>query len=237
MCISVESTIQTGSNCIDGSLKGGISPKSITLIYGEPETGKTTLTMQCAISCAQQGKKTLFMDCDNTFSPQRLMQIASKKFDLVAELIVLIKPKDFTEQAAVIDRLPEYTARNFGLIIIDTVTSLYRLKVAESSGKGFSLNRELNRQMAILAQTTKTQGIPLLITSQVSSIFNETSISVAPVATRVVKFWADTIIALKPTENLNSIQAVLEKTPWTNQEETCPLRIDQSGIHDNPFDE
>jgi len=165
------------------------------------------------------------------------MQISSKKFDQIAELIVLIRPKDFAEQAAIVDHISEYTEKNFGLIVIDTATSLYRLKVAESSGKGFSLNRELNRQMAILAQTTKTLQIPIVMTSQVSSLFNETSVSVAPVATRVVKFWADTIIALQPTENSNSIRAVLEKTPWTNQEETCPLRIDLSGIHDNPFDE
>jgi DNA repair protein RadB len=165
------------------------------------------------------------------------MQISSKKFDQIAELIVLIRPKDFAEQTAVIDHLSEYTAKNFGLIVIDTATSLYRLRVAESSGKGFGINRELNRQMAILAQTTKTQGIPIVMTSQVSSVFNESSVSIAPVATRVVKFWSDTIIALKPTENSNSIIATLEKTPWTNQEETCPLRIDTSGIHDNPFDE
>lgn len=237
MCISVESKIQTGCNCIDETLMGGISSKSIVLIYGEPETGKSTLAMQCAISSSLQGKKTLFIDCDNKFSPQRLMQISSKKFDQIAELIVLIRPKDFAEQAAIVDHISEYTEKNFGLIVIDTATSLYRLKVAESSGKGFSLNRELNRQMAILAQTTKTLQIPIVMTSQVSSLFNETSVSVAPVATRVVKFWADTIIALQPTENSNSIRAVLEKTPWTNQEETCPLRIDLSGIHDNPFDE
>ena len=238
MCISLENKIQTGCSCIDDSLKGGISPQSVTLIYGEPETGKTTFTMQCAISCALQGKKTLFVDCDGSFSPQRLMQISSKSFDQVAELIILIRPKDFAEQAAVIDHLSEYTTKNFGLIVIDTATTLYRLKVAESSSKGFGLNRELNRQMAILAQTTKTQKIPVVMTSQVSSIFNETSVSVAPVATRVVKFWADTIIALKPTENPNSIQAVIEKIPWANQEEeTCFLTIDLTGIHDNPFDE
>jgi KaiC/GvpD/RAD55 family RecA-like ATPase len=57
--------IQTGCKYIDASLGGGISPETVTLIYGEPETGKTTLAMQCAVNCASNFK--VFVDCDNTF--------------------------------------------------------------------------------------------------------------------------------------------------------------------------
>jgi DNA repair and recombination protein RadB len=235
MCISVIKKILTGCGCIDSHLNGGISPESVTLIYGEPETGKTTLAMQCAVNCAMQNLKTLFVDCDNTFSPKRLAQVASGKFEEIADLIILIKPADFREQTAVIDRISDYTAKNFGLVVIDTLNSLYRAKVAESSGKAFGLNRELNRQMAILAQTAKTQKIPVVITSQVHSVFNDSYDSVAPVATRVLKFWADTIIAMKPAENPQTIKAVLEKTHEKAQEATCHLRIDETGIHDYPF--
>ena len=49
--------------------------------------------------------------------------------------------------------------------------------------------------------------------SQVRSVFDETEGTVEPVGTRVLKFWADTIIAMKPTENPQTIKAVLEKTP------------------------
>ena len=232
MCINVIKKILTGCSCIDSHLDSGISPESVTLIYGEPETGKTTLAMQCTVNCAMQNHKTLFIDCDNTFSAKRLSQVASGKFDEIAELIILIKPNDFREQIAVVDRLSEYTAKNFGLVVIDTITSLYRVRVAETSGKAFGLNRELNRQMAILAQTAKTQKIPVIVTSQVSSVFNEARVSVAPVATRVLKFWADTIIAMKPTENPQIIRAVLEKTPKRAKEVTCHLRIEETGIHD-----
>jgi DNA repair and recombination protein RadB len=235
MCISVIKKILTGCSCIDSHLNGGIFPQSVTLIYGEPETGKTTLAMQCAVNCAMQNLKTLFVDCDNTFSPKRLAQVASGKFEEIADLIILIKPADFREQTAVIDRISEYTEKNFGLVVIDTLNSLYRAKVAESSEKAFRLNRELNRQMAILAQAAKTQKIPMVITSQVHSVFNESYVTIAPVATRVLKFWADTIIAMKPTENSQTVKAVLEKTHEKAQEATCHLRIDETGIHDYPF--
>jgi RecA/RadA recombinase len=216
-------------------LHGGISSESVTLIYGEPETGKTTLAMQCAVNCAIQGYKTLYVDCDNTFSAKRLSQVASGKFEEIADLVILIRPANFKEQTAVIDRISEYTAKNFGLIVIDTLNSLYRAEVAESTGKAFGPNRELNRQLAILAQTAKTQKSPVVITSQVRSVLDESYHSVAPVATRVLKFWADTIIAMKPTESPQRIKAVLEETRQTPQEANCYLRIDETGIHDSPF--
>jgi RecA/RadA recombinase len=227
--------ILTGCGCVDSNIGGGISPESLVLIYGEPETGKTTLAMQCAVNCALQNHKTLFVDCDNSFSAKRLSQVASGKFEEIAELIILMRPNDFREQTAVIDRLSEYTEKNFGLVVIDTITSLYRLRVAEASGKAFGLNRELNRQIAILAQTVKIQKLPVVITSQVRGVFDDSQVSVAPVATRVLRFWADTIIAMRPTENSQVINAVLEKTRENSQEVSCYLSIGETGIRDYEF--
>jgi DNA repair protein RadB len=179
-----------------------------------------------------QNLKTLFVDCDNTFSAKRLSQVSAGKFDTVSELVMLVKPKDFAEQTAIVDHLPDYIARNFGLVVIDTFTSLYRARVSETSAKAFGLNRELNRQLAVLAQTAKIQRIPIIITSQVRSVFDESFVTVAPVATRVLQFWADTIIALKPAENPTIIKAVIEKNRNT-KEATCQLRITETGIHDH----
>ena len=104
--------ISTGSSCIDGKLNGGISAGTVTLVYGEPETGKSTMAMQCAINCATQGYKTLFVDCDNTFSARRLSQIAAAKFAEIADHIILVKPTDFKlergeEMSHAIDVVPQ----------------------------------------------------------------------------------------------------------------------------------
>lgn len=232
MCVNVLKNIPTGCGAIDKILGGGIPFESVTLIYGDAETGKTTLAMQCAVNCAKQRYKTLFLDCDGTFSARRLSQIASEDFKEVAELIILMKPNNFREQAIAIDQLTEYLTKSFGLIVVDTVTSLYRAKVAESPEKTFELNRELNRQMALLAQIAKTKKIAVLTISQVRSVFNETYVSVEPVATRVLKFWADVIITMKPTENSRIIKAVLEKSPKKFQSLSFHLRINEAGIHE-----
>lgn len=227
------SKISTGSIFIDKELKGGLAPKTVTMIYGEPETGKTSLAIQCAISSALQGLKTLFIDCDNAFAPERLSQISGENFAQVAEQIILVKPKDFSEQTTLVDNLTDYVSNAFGLVVVDTFNSLYRAKLCESNHKySFSINRELNRQMAVLAQITKTQHIPIIVTSQVKAVFDQPLVNVAPVATRVLQFWADVVIALTPTEMPQLIKAVLEQN-HKPQEATCYLRIGQTGIHDN----
>jgi RecA/RadA recombinase len=227
----VTKLIQTGCECLDKYLEGGVPSESITLIYGEPETGKTTLAIQCAINCALQNQKTLYIDCDNTFSSFRLSQITSNNFKEIANLILLLKPINFKEQALVIDNLLEYTVKNFGLVVIDTITSLYRASIENSSKNNFILNRELNRQLAVLAQNSKTQKLPIIITSQVRSVFEESYISVEPVATRVLKFWADTIISLKPLEDPQTIRAEIEKNSEVLYDAYCNLRINGTGIH------
>lgn len=224
--------IKTGCKCIDSNIGGGIAPETVTLIYGEPETGKTTLAIQSAVNCATQNLKVLYVDCDNTFYAKRLSQIAKERFNEVAERIILVKPKDFKEQTAFIDRIQDYTGKNVGLIIIDTFTSLYSAKAAEISGKAFTVNRELNRQLAILAQTSKIRKIPIIITSQARSVFNEHSPDIRPVATRVLKFWADTIIVLKPTGYPRTVKAVVEKASNNEQEVTCYIQIGEAGIED-----
>jgi len=233
--MTVVPKIPTGCRSIDKILTGGIPFRSVNLIYGEAETGKTTLATQCVVNCARQGYKALFVDCDGTFSPRRLSQIACGKFDGIAELIILMKPNSFNEQTLVVDKLTDYIAKNFGLVVIDTVTSLYRAEIAEYPDNAFELNRELNRQMALLAQIAKTQKIAVLLTSQVRSAFNETYVGVEPVATRVLKFWAETIIVMKPTENPRIIKATLEKSPTRGrkvQPLTCHLKIEEAGIYE-----
>jgi RecA/RadA recombinase len=225
--------IQTGCNCIDQKIGGGLKPDSITLVYGEPETGKSTFALQCAVNCAvQTGGKILYIDCDNTFSTERLAQVAGWNFETVAERIVLFKPKDFREQTALLDHVENYL-NGVSLIVIDTVTSLYSARAAESP-KSFSANRELNRQLALLAEQVKVKKIPLLFTSQVRSIISDQTSGVRPVATRVLQFWADNIIFFKPTELPQTIRVIVEKPASTSSatQAACYIHIGEAGLRD-----
>jgi len=228
----LQENIPIGCTCLDQPLNGGIPIGNISLIYGEAETGKSTLALQCAVNCARMGKKVIFIDTDNTFSAKRLSQIAYYDLEKLSPSIILLKPNSFQEQILAIDRLEEYLTEKIGLIIVDTFTSLYRVESGEDSKERFALNRELNRQLAFLAQIAKTQKKAVLITSQVRSILIEAEVNFEPVATRVLKFWSDIVIRLKPTGRTNVINATLEKHPKHKHPTSCYLVIEETGIHD-----
>jgi RecA/RadA recombinase len=227
--------IPTGSKKIDAILDGGISAGDVLLVYGDPEAGKTTLAIQCAVNCAERGSKVLFVDCDNTFSSRRLLQIVNERVDEVVAQIILMRPNDFEEQTRAIDHLEDYLTANFGLLVVDTISTLYRLRVAETPKKTFELNRELNRQVALVAQVAKTRKVAVLMTSQVRSAFNEGYV-IEPVATRVLKFWADAIIAMHPAmDGSGLVNVVLEKIPQnerTFHSLNFSLKIEKSGLLD-----
>jgi DNA repair protein RadB len=228
----VLANVPTGCKTIDRFLGGGIPVGHVCLVYGEAETGKSTLALQCAVNCARMGYKTLFVDCDGMFSAERLSQIASQKSEEVAPQIVLVKPTSFEEQAILFSRLANYLSGNFGLVVVDTITSLYRLEVSKFPSQVFKLNRELNTQLAALAQTAKTQMIAILVASQVRTAFKEDHVSIEPVATRVLKFWADTVVNLKPTDNSQTVKATIEKALSKTQPHANYLRLEESGIHE-----
>jgi len=222
--------IPTGCGLLDEQLGGGLLEGSMVLVFGEAETGKTTLAIQCAVNCAKMGYKTIFIDCDGTFFPRRMAQIASDDFEALASQIILMKPEDFEQQTIVIDRLSDYISKKVGLIVVDTITNLYREKLGDDIKKNFALNRELNRQMACLAQITKTYKVVSLIVSQVQGVVIEKYETVQPVATRVLKFWTDKAISLKPTAQTNivKVETRIDEKPA----KPIFLKIEESGLHD-----
>ena len=209
-----ETTVEampTNCGAIDRILKGGVPRGCATLVYGPFKTGKTTLAMQCAVVCARKGMKTLFIDADNSFSTTRLLQIAGYDINSVAPLIVLFKPKSFQEQNTIIENLESFMSKKVVLIVVDTVTSLYRVELGGVE-KTFTLNRVLNRQLAYLVKIAKESRVALLLTSQVHSVLGNEGVGrIEPVAERVLKFWSQNILRLEHSENTHLREAFLEK--------------------------
>lgn len=223
--------VPTGCGSLDRLLGGGLPGGAVSLVYGEAETGKSSLAMQCAVGSARTGRKALFVDSDGAFSLRRLSQIAGYDFQEAAPMITLVRPNSFQEQARVMNQLEEYVAGGVGLVVVDTVTSLYRVELG-GRRETFALNRELNRQIASLATCTKTRGAAALMTSQVRSVFREIGAEVEPVAARVLRFWSEVVIHLKNTARARVIMAVLEKHPTRKRPVSCLLRKEENGLRE-----
>lgn len=229
--LPLQSHVQTGCVSLDKLLGGGFPAQTVSLVYGEAETGKTALTIQCAINCARRGFKTLFIDTDGTFSYERLSQIAEYDYEQISPHIIIVRPTTFQDQSTAIDQLEKIVTKQFGLIVVDTLTSLYRVEF-EDMKKTYSANRELNRQLAVLTQTVKTRNVAALVVSQVRSVPFGEGYEMRPVATRVLNYWSDVVVDMKPTGKTRVIKVLREKHPKIRGTGFVYVKIESTGIGD-----
>lgn len=223
-------TIPTGCEALDEKLRGGVTGRKLVLVYGEAETGKTTLVIQLAINCARAGYKTIFVDADNTFFSRRMKQLAGDVFETIAPQMILMKPESFEQQAIAINNLDDYVSSRVKLIVIDTITSLYRAEL----GKGrdvFKLNRELNRQLGYLAQIVNTKKVACIVVSQVRSVLPDEGV-IVPVAVRVLRFWADTVISMRPTLKEDVVKITVGEKREEKPERAILLKIEEKGLQE-----
>lgn len=155
--------IPTGSEGFDKLLRGGLEPKMITQFFGEAGSGKSTLCLVCAVEAIRRGKSVVYIDTEG-FSVERFSQIAGADADEFAKRIYVCEPNSFAEQGMMIAESESLLkSGNVGLIVIDSVTALYRVENMQTSE---ALNM-LSKQMINLLGLAKRYDIPALVTNQV----------------------------------------------------------------------
>jgi len=199
----------TGCSSIDKLLNGGFPVDCVSLVYGEATTGKTTLAIQTSIECVRKGFKVIYVDADQSFSHQRLSQVASSDASELGRSIIIFLPETFSDQSSLIEDLENYLTKVTKLIIVDTVTSLYRASLG-SAERTFTLNRELNRQIAYLAEIALKYRLCVMLTSQVHSSMDVQGWRIEPVARRILFHWPKVKLFLKPTGKADVKEAILE---------------------------
>jgi len=122
--------LQLGCKPLDNLLGGGIESGIITKIYGEAATGKTNLCLQASRECASIGYKVAFIDTEGV-SIERLSQICTEyDYKKILENILFFSPTSFDNQEKMINEATKI--KNLGLIIVDTLNLLYRVKLEEN---------------------------------------------------------------------------------------------------------
>lgn len=191
--------LPTGIKNIDKLLNGGIKGGALTHVYGKARSGKTTLAIQTAVKVAISGWRILYVDAENSFSSQRLRQISGTSFERVAKEIVVFRPTTFVEQSNIVDNIEKYIVPKVKLIIFDTIATLYRVELGNSQ-RNFALNRELNRQLAVLLGLAKKHDIAILITNQVRDVLVEGVAEIEPVGKRVLEHWTTSSLLLEVSD-------------------------------------
>jgi len=214
--------IMTGSYDLNNWLDGGYEPGIITLFYGPAASGKSNFVILAACHQAKKDKKIIFIDTEGSFSLDRINQISKGLPEFILKNIVILKPTNFQEQKNSFSKLLKELklSKNIGLIIVDSITMLYRLELAEARKLGIDhvqrVNSDLANQMKALNEIARKRNIPVLITSQVYNEFlseeewlSGKQAEVNVVGGDLLKYWSKCIIELQ--NNKNKKKAIIKK--------------------------
>ncbi len=186
--------ISTGSEVFDELLEGGYEKDTLVTVYGPAGSGKSNLCIISAMSVAKQGKKVLFIDTEGGFSLERAAQIEPNYKELLKNIIFL-KPTSFQGQKKAFAKLKEMNKTNIGLIIVDTIAMLYRLELGKTDDI-YSINKSLGLQIAYLSEIARRHEIPVLVTNQVYSNFDDRS-AIHMVGGDILKYGSKCLIELQ----------------------------------------
>lgn len=170
--------ITTGSKNLDMLLGGkGLETKAITECYGAFGSGKSQLGFtiavrtQLPIEMGGANGKTVFIDTEGTFRPERIRQIATGlglNPDSVLKNIFVARAFNSDHQILLIDKVNEMIKNGepIKLIVVDSLTAHFR---AEFAGRGQLADRQqkLNKYLHNLMKIAEQCNIAIYVTNQV----------------------------------------------------------------------
>lgn len=195
---------------------------TITTICGPPGIGKSTICFQYAISCIKNDKKVIYIDTEGGFCVERLQQM---KPDIDLKNIIVFSPKTFEEQHKTILNLNKQikNSKTIGLVIVDSLVMLYRLKLGGAPQK---INSELGEQLRLLTEISRTYHIPILVTNQIYTNFETKEVKM--VGGTLIEYWSKTIIELEKEQDRKRI--ILRKHKFKKEGENKNFEINKTGL-------
>jgi len=223
--IELRNKLSAGNFELNKWLFGGYDKDIITTIYGPAGSGKSNFCMMVAASVARKNGKVIFIDTEGGFSVERIKQLCkdNEEASKTLENILLIKPTNFEEQwdafSQLLKELKNDRQKKIELIVVDGMTMLYRLDLAESKtdkNKVDAINSRLARQMRLLSEIARKENIPVIATNQVYYAFisaedfkDGKEKSASMVGGDIMRYWSKCIIELKVNKGKRS--AILKK--------------------------
>ncbi len=219
--------ISSGNQDMDDFLAGGYETDIVTTLFGPSGSGKTTLAMIAAVNVVRNKKKVIYIDTEASFSVDRLKQIAPDDFELILKNMLFLKPVNFKEQQKAFDKLRSLVNDSIGLIVIDTISMLYRLEMGQTKDV-YDVNKKLGMQLSYLSEITRKKGIPVIVTNQVYSNFEEKD-KVNIVGGDILRYSSKTLVELQCCKN--SVRSlILRKSRALEEDKRFLFRLINEGI-------
>ncbi len=219
--------ISSGSEVLDFILGGGLEKDVVTTIYGPSGSGKTNLCIVAIANVAKDDKKVLFLDTEGGFSVERIKQI-DDNYENILKNVIFFKPTSFSEQKDAFEKLKEIVDEKIGLIVIDSIAMLYRLEIGKSDDI-YNINRELGQQISYLTEIARKKNIPVLLTNQVYSNFDDKT-RLNMVGGDILKYGSKCLIELTLDEVTRKRKAVLKKHRFLPENIEMEFKIEEKGV-------
>ena len=198
--------------CFDEILEH-LDDSTITTIYGPPAIGKTTLSYLYINDCLNKKMKAIYIDTEGGFSIERLKQINP---NINLNDIFIFKITNFEKQKKTIKELNTQIKKikKLGLIVIDSLVMLYRLKLGEEDNEYKKTNSELGEQLRLLNEICRNHKIPILIINQMYRVFDEKKQMNynKMIGGDIIYFWAKTVIELDNLDGVKSAKLIKHKS-------------------------
>ena len=220
--------ISTGSRGLDVLLRGGLPSETITHVYGPAGSGKSNLCISAAIECARQGGKALYIDTEGGFRIERFLQMCGEPD--VAKRVLVKQIHDSDEQGACIRGLDSVLNEEHRLLIVDSLVSLYRLRIEGGRKEILALSRELGRQLGWLSRIARRYKLAVLVTNQVYETFKDDGREVVPVGGDVLLYWAKVSLELEKAKKPGSRICRVVKHPFAEEGSEVAFRLVERGL-------
>ncbi|MEE9377928.1 MAG: hypothetical protein V3V33_07825 [Candidatus Lokiarchaeia archaeon] len=184
--------------------------QGIFSVFGDFGVGKTTFALQTAINCAKFGKSVIYVYTKPNLPSEKIILI-NKISKEIYDDVLFIQIVNFNELYSLIFNLEFLILNNltknkpkFSLIIIDSITNLYRLDLnKDNKEKNYSLNYQLNQMLANLTYLNERYNIEVLIVTEIRRKSFEDQIIEVQSGGKVMEFWVKFNIKITKTEKLN----------------------------------
>ncbi len=175
---STVNKIHTGSKAFDELMGGGVETQCITEFFGEFGSCKTQFAHQLCVNVQRSEEDgglnghALFIDTENTFRPERIIQMAEANgMDPKEALgrIHVARAFNSNHQMLLAERAQEICKQYpIRVIVVDSLTAHFR---AEFVGRGMLADRQqkLNRHMHDLQKLSGLNNAAVIVTNQVAS--------------------------------------------------------------------
>ena len=217
----------SGAPELDKALGGGLRSTEIFQIYGPGGVGKTTLALQFAIATAKSGFQVFYVNTEGKFPIIRLNQLSGVDFKKITPLINVVSPKNFNNQARMVSQFESLIPSDARLIIFDTIVSLYRKELGESS-ENLILNRKLNQQLGMIANFAISRSVAVILINQVRGNI-EVENDFLPAADSITSYWSTYSLQISRAESKGYREFKLFRSQ-DSEPLTLVLQLQKSGF-------